>query len=1088
MFLSDFSIKRPVAAIVIIITLMGLGLIALNKLRVNQFPDVAPPVLVVGITYPGASPDTVERELVNRIERAFQGIEGVDETRSQSTASEGYARFVLVFNFHKDLSEASDQVRNAIGSVRYKLPVEMREPVLTRFDPSAQPIMQMALSSDTESHAEISRLAEDQLADRFRAIPGVAVVNVNGSLTRELSVLVHAQKLREFGVSVTDVVNALRAQNATAPVGKVRGALEDQSIRLVGRIESPSEFNQMLVKRNGDNLIRLGQVATVQDGFAETSSHNERNGRLNVGIEVSRTRDASTTAVAKQVRDLVTQINKEQAGRSKIEITEDGGNEAQDSLDNVVHALFFGAGLTVLVVYVFLNSWRSTLITGLSLPTSVITAFIAVWLCGFTLNFMSLLGLSLAIGVLIDDAIVVRENIVRHMQRGEDRRTAALNGTAEIGMAVASTTFSIVAVFAPVAFIPGMTGEWFRPFGLTVVASVVVSLFISFTLDPMLSAYWGDPVDLHDAPRNGIGRVLQRFNDWFDHQADRYGRVIEWALHHRWRMGAAAALSLVLAVALQARFGGYDFLPKSDVGTIAMDIRMPPSSSLEYARMKTEAATAVARQLPEFVNASAHMTSDNARIYVDIGKSTKRERSAAQISGDLRARLKRLVGAEYVVLDDLNNGAQKPVQIRFYGTDSRRLLAITSDFMDKLRRVPGAVDVGLSQQDPQQELRVDLDRGLANAMGISINDAAQTLRVAFAGVESGDWIDPTGEARDVAVRLAPEDRVDTANIERLPIPVAGTDRMVPLEQIATVSMGKAPSAIQHANSKRMVIVAANAQGRSSGEVTRDAMKIARSIAFPPGFGIELAGSSHDQQEVFANLGVALISGVALMYLVLVMQFGSFTAPIPVMISLPLSLIGVVIALVLTHGTLNLMSIIGVIMLMGLVAKNAILLLDAARAEEREGMDREEALMHAGRKRLRPIMMTTFALIAGMLPVAIGVGEGGEFYRPMAVTIIGGTITSTMLTLLVIPCFYDSIEMMRERLVTKFNRRSERFTAFGGFVLTLLEFLAFLTTLRFFWRAGRRAFGLPTGGLWRRQAAVGAPVSPETPSAEPAFNP
>ncbi|MBW8759568.1 MAG: efflux RND transporter permease subunit, partial [Burkholderiales bacterium] len=836
MFLSNFSIKRPVAAIVIIITLMGLGLLAMKKLRVNQIPDVEQPVLVVGITYPGASPDTVEREIINRVERALQGIEGVDQSRSSSTASEGYAQFVLVFEFHKDMSLASDEVRNAIGTVRYKLPVEMREPVLTRVDPSAQPIMQMALSSPTLSHAEISRLAEDQLADRFRALPGVATVTVNGSLTRELSVLLHAQKLREFGVSVTEVVNALRAQNATAPVGKVRGVLEDQSIRLVGRFESPAEFNQMLIKRSGDNLIRLGQVATVQDGFAELAGYSEHNGTPNVGISVTRTRDGSTVTIAKEVRDLVETINKEQGGKARLDVTQDGGESAQDSLDNVVDALFFGAGLTILVVYVFLNSWRSTLITGLSLPTSVITAFIAVWLCGFTLNFMSLLGLSLAIGVLIDDAIVVRENIVRHMQRGEDRRTAALNGTAEIGMAVASTTFSIVAVFAPVAFIPGITGEWFRPFGLTVVASVLVSLFISFTLDPMLSAYWGDPVDLHDAPRTGLSRVLQRFNDWFDHQADRYGRLIAWALHHRWYMGWIAVLSLVGALILQATAGGSDFLPKSDSGTLAIDIRMPPSSSLDYARMKLEEAQAVARQLPEALATNSWVNPNQGRVYVDIGKSTKRKRSAAEIGDELRAKMARLVGAEFVVLDDLNNGAQKPVQIRFHGTDSRQLLAITNDFMDKLRKVKGAVDVGLSEQDPQQELRIDLDRGLANSMGVSINDAAQSLRVAFAGVEAGDWIDPTGEARDVAVRLAPEDRVDASNIERLPIAVAGTARMVPLEQIATVTMGRAPSKIQHANSKRMMVVAANAQGRSSGEVTADAMKIARAIQFPPGFG------------------------------------------------------------------------------------------------------------------------------------------------------------------------------------------------------------------------------------------------------------
>jgi len=1115
MFLSDFSIKRPIAAIVIIITLMGLGLLAMKRLRVNQFPDVDQPVMVVGITYPGASPDTVEREIINRVERAMQGIEGVDQTRSSSTASEGYAQFVLVFEFHKDMTQASDEVRNAIGSVRYKLPVEMREPVLTRIDPNSQPVMQMALSSATMSHAEISRMAEDQLADRFRALPGVATVTVNGALTRELSVLLHAQKLREYGVSVTEVVNALRAQNATAPVGKIRGELEDQSIRLVGRFESPAEFNQMLIKRSGDNLIRLGQVATVQDGFAEMGGYSERNGRPNVGISVTRARDASTVSVAKAVRDLVATIDKEQGGKASLEITQDGGNDAQSSLDNVVDALFFGAGLTIAVVYVFLNSWRSTLITGLSLPTSVITAFIAVWLCGFTLNFMSLLGLSLAIGVLIDDAIVVRENIVRHMQRGEDRRTAALNGTAEIGMAVASTTFSIIAVFAPVAFIPGMTGEWFRPFGLTVVASVAVSLFISFTLDPMLSAYWGDPKDMHDAPRKGLGRVLQRFNDWFNHQADRYSRVIEWALHHRWYMGWAAFLSLVAAIILQGTLGGSDFLPKSDSGTLAVDIRMPPSSSLDYARMKLEAGMAIAKTIPETVATNGFINANNGRIYVDIGKSTQRKRDATEIGNDLRAKVARLVGAEYTVIDDLSNGAQKPVQIRFHGTDSRQLLAITNDFMDKVRRnVKGAVDVGLSEQAPQQELRIDLDRGLANSMGVSINDAAQALRVAFAGVEAGDWVDPTGEARDVAVRLAPEDRVDASNIERLPIAVAGTGRMVPLEQIATVTMGKAPSKIQHANSKRMVVVTANAQGRSSGEVTADAMKIAKAIQFPPGFGIELAGASQSQQEVFSNLGIALLSGILLMYLVLVMQFGSFTAPIPVMISLPLSLIGVVVALVLTHGTLNLMSIIGVIMLMGLVAKNAILLLDAARAEEDERLApgrlaaaaeiaalgheadeeevrairarheptaaehsaiREEALMHAGRKRLRPILMTTFALIAGMLPVAIGLGEGGEFYRPMAVTIIGGTITSTLLTLLVIPCFYDSIEMMAARFGAKFHARSERFTPLGGIVLMLLEFAAFLVGLRFVWRAGRRAFGLPAGGLWRRSEDA-APAS------------
>ncbi len=1068
MFLSEFSIKRPVAMVVVIIGLMALGMLALSKLRVNQIPDVEQPVLLVNVPYPGASPDTVEREVINRIEKSLQGISGVYQLRS--TASEGNAQLVIIFNFDKNLVIAADEVRNAIAAVRYKLPLEIREPILQRLDPAAQPIMQLALSSTRQSHAAISRLAEDELADRFRALPGVAVVNVNGSLRRELSVLLRSQQLREYEVSVTDVVAALRAQNATAPVGKVRGPLEDQSIRLVGRIESPAEFGRIVIKRRGNEMVRLSQVAVVQDGFAELSGFSVRSGNPNVGISVTRTREASTVSVADAVRKLTLEIDKTLPAGTKLEVTQDGGESAQSSLDNVVHSLVFGAGLTILVVYLFLNSWRSTLITALSLPTSVVAAFIAVWLCGFTLNFMSLLGLSLAIGVLIDDAIVVRENIVRHMELGEDRRTAALNGTAEIGLAVAATTFSIVAVFIPVAFMPGVSGEWFRPFGLTVVASVLVSLFISFTLDPMLSAYWGDPPGHHEAEKKGISRVLARFNTWFDHQADRYGRVIAWALHHRRWMALFAVASLAGALVLQMRFGGSSFLPASDAGIVAVDVRAPSSSSLEYARRKVEAAAALARTLPETLATNSHVNPGGGRVYVDIGKSTKRKRSAVAIAAQLRTLTARLVGAEYVVLEDLNNGVQKPVQIRFTGTDSRRLLALTTQFMGALRKVPGAVDVGLSEQDPQDEMKIELDRGLANTLGISAADAAQALRVAFAGLEVGDWVDPSGETRDVAVRLHPDDRVDASNIERLPIAVGGSSQMVPLEQIATITMGKGPSQIQHTDGKRTISVAANAQGRSPGEVTADALRLARAIDFPPGFGLELAGASRDQQEVFGDMAIALVSGVALMYLILVMQFGSFTAPVAVMLSLPLSLIGVVLALLATGGTLNLMSFIGVIMLMGLVAKNAILLLDAARVREAQGMEREEALMAAGRKRLRPILMTTFALIAGMLPVAVGLGEGGEFYRPMAVAIIGGTITSTLLTLLVIPSFYDSIETSRDRALAKFHARDARWPTALAFVVTLLEALLTVLFVRGLWRALARAAGWLRGRSRRAQPA------------------
>jgi multidrug efflux pump subunit AcrB len=718
--------------------------------------------------------------------------------------------------------------------------------------------------------------------------------------------------------------------------------------------------------------------------------------------------------------------------------------------------------LTIFVVYAFLNSWRSTLITALSLPTSVIAAFIAVWLCGFTLNFMTLLGLSLAIGVLIDDAIVVRENIVRHMQNGSDRRTAALNGTAEIGLAVAATTFSIMAVFIPVAFMGGMAGQWFRPFALTVTCSVAVSLFISFTLDPMLSAFWGDPPDHHTAQKKGIGKLLDKFNHWFDHQADRYGKVIEWALHHRRWMAVIAFATFVGAIALQVTMGGSSFLPKQDIGLIKVEVRTPSSSSLAYTRSKMSKVSEIALGVKDVKATNVNVNLSGGSIYVDIGKRSERGRNAQDIGSELRQKLAGMVGGEFTVIDDFSNNGRKPVQIDFIGPDSRKLMEITSEFMEKLRQVNGAVDVGLSEQDPKAELQIELNRGLANSMGISAGDAAQSLRVAFAGIEVGDWVDPTGETRDVALRLHPLDRLSPQNIERLPISVPGTGQMVPLEQIAKITMGKGPAAIRHLNAMRTISVTANVEGRSAGEVNKDAQKIAREMNFPPGFGMDVGGAGKDQNEVFGAMGIALLSGIGLMYLVLVMQFGSFTAPGAVMLSLPLSLIGVVLGLLLTHNTLNLMSLIGVIMLMGLVAKNAILLLDAARKQEEQGVGREEALMHAGRMRLRPILMTTFALIAGMMPVAIGWGDGGQFYAPMAVAIIGGTVTSTLLTLLVVPTFYDSIEIAKERMLAKFHRRDARWGAALAFLMTFLEAILALLFVRLVFRLLLRVAALAGG--------------------------
>lgn len=1024
MFLSEFSIKRPVVTVVITLALMVFGWFALKDLKTNQTPDVQPPVLLVSIPYPGASPETVEREVLNRIEDSLASISGIRDIRSY--ARDSFASIVVIFEFDKNLIEAAQEIRDAIATVRDKLPTEMKEPYLRRLDPTAQPVMNIALSSTEVSATELSRLAEDVIARELRTVPGVAQVELNGEQIREMTVLLRSAAMREANVSVAEVLNALRAQNLAAPVGRVESDLAEQSIRLLGRLQDVRDFESVIVKTRGDAAVRLGQIARIEDGHAEQRSFSLLNGEPSVGLQVTKSREASTVSVTDELLAQIDALKPRLPAGVAVKIVFNEGQFVRSSLNNVIEALTLGAGLTILTVFIFLNSWRSTVITALALPTSVLAAFIAVWVSGFTLNFMTLLGLSLAIGVLIDDAIVVRENIVRHMEMGKDAITASREGTAEIGLAVMATTFAIIAVFIPVAFMDGMSGQWFKPFGLTVATSVLVSLFISFSLDPMLSAYWGDN---HGAQphTSRIGKTLERFNRWFDRQAEGYSRVIDWALHHRlsmWGLALGALLGAFVMIATQSV--GSSFLPDSDNGGMQIEVTAPAGSSLAYTRIKAEQAAAMARELPEVNYTQTTVGTDGnvskAEIYIDLVDQDQRDRRAKEIAAELRASISTLIGAEFNVTDDLNNGGQKPLQIQFRGPDSRKLTELVTAFMLQLRQVPGAVDVGLSTQEAKPELQVNIDRGLASSLGISMSDAATALRVAFAGVEIGDWVDPTGETRNVSVRLAPEDRVAAEDLETLPIITTGTD-VVPLKQIANITLGKGPSTIEHFNRENTIAVTANVQGRSFGEVYGEAMALAGAMDFPPGYDLVVGGAGRDQQEVFGSILRALGVAVMLMYLILVVQFHSFLVPVAIMLSLPLSLIGVVLALKFTGSTLNLMSLIGVVMLMGLVAKNAILLIDFARKKEAEGMDREQALIMAGRERLRPILMTTFALVAGMLPVAIGLGEGSDFYRPLGIAIIGGTITSTVLTLLVVPTFYDSFETRRERLFAWLRRMS-----------------------------------------------------------------
>jgi HAE1 family hydrophobic/amphiphilic exporter-1 len=1042
MFISDFAIRRPIITVVTMIALVVFGLASLARLDTDEFPSIDAPIVFVGIAYPGAAPDVVEREVVTRIEDKFSGISGVDKINSTST--DGFAQVIVTFVFSKPADQATQDIRDAISGVRGQLPGEILEPVIQRFDPNSLPIVSLAVTSSVLSAPQLTQLADQTIAGELRAVGGVAQVNVVGGDSAQLNVNVRPTDLAALGVGIDQVVSAVRSQNLAAPVGNVNSALEQRSIRLEGRFERPEDFAALVVAQRNGQLITLAQVADVGAGAAEPKSAALFNGKQAIGLDIVKSREYSTTAVADGIKARVDQLQKTLPPGTRIEVVRDAGTRVRNSVRNVEEALIEGAILTVLVVFLFLNSWRSTVITGLALPVSVLASFVPLAMFGFTLNTMSLLGLSLAIGILIDDAIVVRENIVRHVELGSDHMAAAHEGTDEIGLAVTATTFSIVAVFVPVGFMPGIAGQWFKPFALTIAAAVLVSLFVSFSLDPMLSAYWPDPqLEAHER-KNALARALDSFNAWFDRQADRYKGVIAWALDHRLIMVLLAAGSFVGAIVLQATIGGFGFVPVSDNSELNIAIQTPPGSSLEYTTLKAEEVGRLIRARSEVAytyttvgSASGSGDVANASIYVRLVPKNKRGLHQDAIGQLLRGQMSSVGGATAYTFASGFGGAQKQLQLQLQGPDQAALNQYAEQIQTIMTSTPGAVDVGLSTRGQKPEFNIRVNRGLAGTLGVSLSQLAASLRFAFAGVDAGTWVDPSGISRSVHVRLAPAARENAADLGQLPVVVsappafvgaagvngapAGPPTFVPLSQIADIKSSAGPSQIDHYQRERVVTIGANISGGSLGKVSSSVMAAVNKIQLPPGYHISQGGETKSQNEVFGSILTALGVAVMLMYLILVVQFGSFLDPLAILLSLPLSLIGVVLALLITRDTLNLMSLIGVILLMGIVAKNAILLIDFAKWSHKDkGTPLREALIEAGRIRLRPILMTTLALIAGMIPVALGLGEGADFRAPLGRAVIGGVITSTVLTLIVIPTIYEILDEWRSKLFARFR--------------------------------------------------------------------
>jgi HAE1 family hydrophobic/amphiphilic exporter-1 len=1023
MLLSDLSIKQPVFATMLMVALVVLGIFSYKELSTDLFPKVDLPVASVRTLYPGVSPETVETEVTKRIEEAINPIEGVRHI--SSITSEGFSSVVVEFQLGTNIYNAAQDVRSKVSALRRDFPAGVEEPVIDRLDPADLPILSLSVTSEQLSAKQLTSLVEKIISKRLENVEGVGSLTIVGGQRREIQILLNPDRMKSYNLTVPEVVVALRRENLEVPAGKIEHGRMEELVRIDGKFASAESFQNLVVKTIRGVPVYLSEIASVTDGYEEQRKLALIDGQRALAIEIRKQSGGNTVSIAEAVKAALPRLNREFAGRANIAVVKDLSTFIRDSVEDVRNTLILGAIFTVMVVFVFLNSWRSTVITGLTLPVSIIAAFIVMRMLGFSLNILTLMGLSLAVGLLIDDAIVVRENIVRHMQQGRGHFEAARVGTSEIGLAVMATTFSIIAVFVPVAFMKGIVGRFFYEFGITVAFAVLVSLFVSFTLDPMLSSRWYDPA-IASGRRRGLSRVLEIFDRQFERLHGVYETAIGFSLRHRFWV---LSFALVLFAAALAAFPhlGSTFMPDYDRGEFQVSFKSAPAASLDQTENIARDLINTIRSQPGIaytfatIGAGASGSMNEGLIYVKLKPKDERQLSDYQLRSRLRTQFASY-GLARTSVEEVNDmGDSKPIQISVRGPDLAELDRLSADVADLARSVPGAADVDRSLDRDKPEVKVRIDRKLASDLGVNLDLVATTLRALLNGEVATQFEDPDGDAFDVRVRLAAQQRQALEALNQVDIlsskkDAAGHDMLISVGQVASFQRSNSSSQIRRYDLIREVRVSANTAGRPMGDVVADIRARGTGMAVPAGFEISYTGEAEDMRESFGYIYDALILAVVFIYLILASQFGSFTHPLAIMLSLPLSLIGVVGMLLLTGDTLNIMSMIGLILLMGLVTKNAILLIDYTNKLRRGGMARDAALGKAGSTRLRPIVMTTLAMIFGMLPLAFQIGAGSEIRAPMARAVIGGLITSTLLTLLAVPVVYSLLDDVTRKLL------------------------------------------------------------------------
>lgn len=1013
-------IKRPVFTTMLVMLLVVFGLGSYPSLGIDLNPDVDFPLVMVSVSFAGTSPEEMESLVTKPIEDAVSSLSGIKNL--SSVTREGSSQITIEFEFGTDPKLAANEVREKVAVARKRLPDQADEPVIQRFDMGAQAIVYYSLSSDTRSSGDIRKLATDIVKDELQRIDGVADVTISGGSEREIRVAVDSKKLAAYSISMAQILDAVNSQNLNAPGGRVSEKGTELTVRTIGKYKNVADIQNVIVANKDGLLIRLSDVATVADTWAEERMLARANGQPSVLIAVQKQSGTNTVAIAEKVKTTMTSIQTLLPPDVKVAITRDSSQYIRSSVNDVMESMIFGGLLAVAITFLFLQNTRATIIGAIAIPTSVVATFFLLKMMNFTLNNMSLMGLSLAVGILIDDAIVVIENIYRHMELGKSPMEAARDGTSEISLAVMATTLSILAVFVPVGSMNGIVGQFFKQFGLTVAFAVAFSLFVALTLTPMLSAYWLKGGHEQTAGQSGrksrIKIFLDRFEAGFLEFQQFYRRVLGWSLAHPKKLVAIAVLSL-FANGLLLPFLGSEFQPTYDSGEFNITMNAPAGTSLEKMRELVkpveEQVLAIQERESSYLIIGSGGQAGKATMGIKLVPAGERSRSMDKIMDELRLKFRDIGRLKVTVTNNqgMGRGDSRPVQIALRGPELDKLNQMAQQLVEKIRQIPGTTDVDISAEQSSPEIQVAVDPVRVSDAGLDTTTVATTIQMAFLGATTRNEFNPTDKDYQIRVQLEEQGRSSLDDVANLLI-ASKTGNFVRLGDIANVTLSSGPTQIDRESRQRQVIVYANVVGVSAGDVTAKVKELMPSLNLPLGYSYKFVGQAQTMQDSFMEIAKALLLAVVLIYMVLAAQFESFVHPFTIMLSLPFSLTGAILGLLIAGQTMNIISLIGVIMLMGLVTKNAILLVDYANQLRHQGMPIIDALIEAGAVRLRPILMTTAAMIFGMMPIALGIGSGAEMRQSMGVVLIGGLITSTMLTLLVVPAVYLLIERFMKR--------------------------------------------------------------------------